>query len=101
MMNTPLVVKAKKALIDTKVAILGVTARVRVRAVEAGKAAAKYPTECYIKIKDGFIYVQGRVGETILSIKVSLAELAKSANAKVLALRAEVEKQLIAYTKLA
>merc|ERR1719352_1874327 len=36
MMNMPLVVKAKKALIDTKVAILDVTARVRVRAVEAG-----------------------------------------------------------------
>jgi len=97
----PILAKAKNGLVDAKVAILGLSARVRVRATTAREAISKFSTECYVKFKNGFVYVQGFVGNTLVSIKVRVSDIVAAVNVKLMAIRAEAQAQLLAATQYA
>jgi len=97
----PLLVRANRGFVDAKVTISDVTARVRARLLAAKAGAVKYTSELYIKIKDGFIYVQGRFGEVLLSTKVRLEDVASIVKARALVVYAQAQSQILAMTSSA
>jgi len=97
----PVISKVKKGVVDMKVQLLGVSARVRARALAAGRAAGEVPTACYVKVKNGFVYIQGRVGDRIVIMKVYIAELAAVLQEKASDFKVESRTQLLALTNYA
>lgn len=55
-----------------------------------------FSSTCYIKFKNGFVYIHGLVGDKVLYVKVCLSELTRSFTAKVLALSNEAQSRVIA-----
>lgn len=98
---TPYVQQLKHGIVSTKVTILGVVAQVRLRAVTATKAGVEYSHECYIKFKDGFIHVKGRVNDTLVSIRVRLQDIARAVHVTMSGIYSEAQMQLFALTSYA
>jgi len=97
----PLAHELMGRFVFAKVTILGVVAQVRVRAVAARDAVSAFPSACYVKFKEGFVYVQAKVDNALVSIKVSLQDIAHIVSGKMSNIRVEAQTQLLALTNYA
>lgn len=80
----------------TSAAINGIVVKVRVRAATIRDTAQGHVSFCYIKVKNGFIYVYGVVGDKVLCVKVSLTELMCSLTEKATVISTEALARVFA-----
>lgn len=85
----------------TSALVNDVAVGIKVRAVSLRDRTQDYQSTCYIKFQDGFVYVQGVVGDKVVYVKVRLVDLMSSLQAQAGSLRAQaIELPSAARTRL-
>jgi hypothetical protein len=91
----PYLDKARSTVGYVSTSVNGLVVGVKVRAASFRDMAVAQQSACYMKFKNGFIYVHGLVGDKVVSIKVSLKEILSSLNSKVTIINCEAKARLL------
>jgi hypothetical protein len=92
----PYLSKARSMAEYSSASINGIVVGVKVKAASARDTALEYQSACYIKFKDGFIYVRGLVADRVVFIKVRLADLLSNMNLKATAINSQAKARFFA-----
>jgi len=60
--------------------VYGMVVAVKARVATSRERAAEHVSMCYIKFRNGFVYVHGLVGDRVVTMKVRLSELTRGLN---------------------
>jgi len=94
----PYLAQAQESVSYGRAKIQNVAVAIKVKTGAAYGRAAVWPASCYVTIRDGFVYVQGKVGDKVVLIKVQLSELLERVKDIVLSARDETRARILALT---
>jgi hypothetical protein len=92
----PYLSKARSMAEYTKTSVNGIVVGVKVKVASVRDIALEYQSACYIKFKNGFIYVRGLVGDKVVFLKVSLEELLSGVSAQATAINSGAKARFFA-----
>jgi len=91
---TPFLKKGESMVAYTSTVVNGTAVAVKVRLATARESAQAYLSPVYMKFMNGVVYIHGVVGDKVISIKITLADLVYSLTAKASELSAETRARV-------